>query len=764
MFIHKDFERLIESLSLPYTYLPSPSLTDPTCFYQFGLVLQLSPSLPRINLELFTGGNHLWCVGSAEQYLKAPKDLKKQWAEYCNQVTSRCAGLGLVGIGNRFRLAACQLVPSTRSSETLFEFSQFVAKQAQGYLSDFLSWAQQNDTFYRHRYQSSVREWQLSGLIAPSVFVPPHSATHFSYCRVRLEAAGCTDFKVVEGCGWVQVSCKVRRDLAVIVDIGPAFFSIELYALSEGLIKRFDQPGDTEFLEQLLPILNSGLGIGHFSYHADSQLLQFLHKAPYFSVPFTEWGALLMTAFTESVNSYSRAVDGTMDPVGSPDSAEDGSEENAESLSDSYDSFEDAASYTDLSCSGKCAIDYSIAEELRRLLPSEALVCFYLGEEGRSQLVPWTSEVRLSRDETISSVCRVFERLRNSGVLIDPLPLDCCWIDETGETTIAASFPLTSLRNVSNLDSSAEFLAAVTYRLVDYLIDMISIDKVFIAATGVNVLVQSPFLLSVKQLTYSEFEDQSRFLGNGGFGSVYQNKLGNEEVAVKVLPFTADTRDRTFARVMRELQQMVACPFRNIVRIYGYCETNGRFLLVMEYCRDGTLFGLMKLHLTREKKVAIIKQLAEGIALLHAKNICHFDIKPNNILIHNDTLKLCDFGLSRYVAPNKQVKRVGLTIRYASPEQLEGIPCGRPADVWSFGLVAFTVLQGRQPFRVALPKSLSSQSRKRIMHSKILQEWENLPFAAELRCKERGLCELIENCLKINATERPTMRTILDRL
>lgn len=764
MFIRKEFESLLKSQSLQYTNLPSPSLSDPTCIYRFSHFLHLSPSLPRISLEFYTCGNHLWTVGSVEQYFKVPKDLKKQWAEYCNKVTGRKTGLGLVGEGSVFRLSASQLVPSTHSSETVIKFAQFVAQQSQAYLYEFLSWAQQNDCLYRHHYMSSVQECRLSGQIAPSVFIPPHNASHFSYCRDRLQTAGCTDLKVVESCGWLQISCKANQDLAVKVDIGPAFFSLDAYILSEGEIRRFDQPGDAELLKQLMPRLNDGLSIGQFCYHASSQCVRFRYKSSYITVPSSEWGALLMTAFTECVNAYNRAFDCTMDSASSSGSVDYGSEENAESLSDSHESFETSATPADLPYREKCTVDPVQAEELRKLLPSEALACFYLGEETGSQLVLWTAEVRLSRDETIGSVCRVFERLGNLGILINPLPLDCCLIDQNGETTIAASFPLSFLRSMDRHYNTAEFRATVVYHLMSHLIDMISTEKAFIASVETCVLVKSPFLISVQQLTYSDFENQSRFLGNGGFGSVYQNKLGNEQVAVKVLPYTESTRDRVFARVMKELQLMVACPSRSIVQAYGYCETSGRFLLVMEYCRGGTLSRMLKLQMTKETKVAIIKQLAEGIALLHAKNICHFDIKPSNILFHNDTLKLCDFGLSHYITPNRQAKRVGLTIRFASPEQLEGRPCGRPADVWSFGLTAFAILQGRQPFKVALPKCLSSQSRKRIMHSKILRDWENLPFSADFRRKESRLCGLIESCLKINTTERPTMRTILESL
>jgi serine/threonine protein kinase len=330
--------------------------------------------------------------------------------------------------------------------------------------------------------------------------------------------------------------------------------------------------------------------------------------------------------------------------------------------------------------------------------------------------------------------------------------------------TIAATFPPTSIRKAAEQYDRAGFRDAITNRLVNYLIDMISTEKVSIASAGAYTLVANPFLIPLNQLKVPNFSDQTLLLGKGGFGTVYRSKLGSEEVAVKVVPFTRANRDKTLARITRELRLMISCPHQNIVRAYGYCEVNSSFLLVMECCGDGTLWKVWPQLQTIEKRVSILKQLAKGLVLMHAKNICHFDIKPGNILFQRGVPKLSDFGLSRIIPLNASAKKAGLTIRFASPEQLEGAPCGRTADIWSFGIITFSLLQGKHPFQVKLPATDSSERRKEIMLSKINEVGSDLPFQVDFRKKYANLSNLMERCLQIEPANRPTAREILETL
>jgi eukaryotic-like serine/threonine-protein kinase len=153
----------------------------------------------------------------------------------------------------------------------------------------------------------------------------------------------------------------------------------------------------------------------------------------------------------------------------------------------------------------------------------------------------------------------------------------------------------------------------------------------------------------------------------------------------------------------------------------------------------------------------VLAQLAEGIAYLHAHGVIHRDVKPSNVLVVDDTVKLLDFGLAleRRRAEEelaRETKLVG-TAAYLAPEYVEKLTVSPAMDVYALGVVAFELVTGAPPFGGAL-HVLSRLNRKMA-----------LPRASSLNGKlPDDLDELIEAMLAADPLRRPTAIQIATRL
>ena len=204
-------------------------------------------------------------------------------------------------------------------------------------------------------------------------------------------------------------------------------------------------------------------------------------------------------------------------------------------------------------------------------------------------------------------------------------------------------------------------------------------------------------------------------IGAGGMGEVYRardTKLGRE-VALKVLPeaFVQDA-DR-MARLGREARVLASLNHPHVAMIYGLEESEGIRALVMELVEGPTLADRIgKRAMTLGEALPIAKQIAEALEYAHERGIIHRDLKPANVKLTADgNVKLLDFGLAKaleapvgsdqFVPPTVTMEptRAGVilgTAPYMSPEQAQGKPADRRADIWAFGVVLYEMLTGQQ--------------------------------------------------------------------
>ena len=195
-------------------------------------------------------------------------------------------------------------------------------------------------------------------------------------------------------------------------------------------------------------------------------------------------------------------------------------------------------------------------------------------------------------------------------------------------------------------------------------------------------------------------------IDHGAFGKVIHvhDIKKNLDLAVKVIN-KAGAGMQIIKKMKEEVAILKKLNHNNIVKFYGYSETNNQLLIKMEYIKYGTLSRWMKDHLKISENDAsiIIGKVLSAVEYLHSMHICHRDIKPENIMMskENDlaSIKIIDFGLSaqhfNYLTNNDYCG----TFIYMAPEQIEKKLYYYSVDIWSIGILMYMLLNnGKHPF------------------------------------------------------------------
>jgi len=190
-----------------------------------------------------------------------------------------------------------------------------------------------------------------------------------------------------------------------------------------------------------------------------------------------------------------------------------------------------------------------------------------------------------------------------------------------------------------------------------------------------------------------------RKLGQGGLGVVYaahDEKL-NRRVAIKVLRHRGDEQVRR--RVLDEARHTAALNDPAVVTVFSVLDEADLPAIVMEYV-EGFPLDRFAAQLNFEQKARLLREVARGLSVAHARGLVHRDLKPDNVIVGPDMRpRILDFGLALSLEEAaRQGRGFEGTPLYASPEQALGKSLGPPSDVFSFGSLMFKVLTGKAPF------------------------------------------------------------------
>src|SRR5690349_1567822 len=191
-------------------------------------------------------------------------------------------------------------------------------------------------------------------------------------------------------------------------------------------------------------------------------------------------------------------------------------------------------------------------------------------------------------------------------------------------------------------------------------------------------------------------------IAKGSFGVVFRGRqlAVKRDVAVKILhdKFAPETEPGKLFR--DEIYAISAIDHRNVVRVFDADDTSeGRLYFVMELLEGPTLQQLADQGpLPQARAVALVAQLLDGLAAVHAVKRIHADVKPANAVVvgagANERVVLIDFGLSRLRCSDKLTVAVGGTRAYMAPEQLAHWQVDERSDVFAAALVLVTLVTG----------------------------------------------------------------------
>ena len=241
-------------------------------------------------------------------------------------------------------------------------------------------------------------------------------------------------------------------------------------------------------------------------------------------------------------------------------------------------------------------------------------------------------------------------------------------------------------------------------------------------------------------------------IGEGTFGKVKsaeEIKTG-QKVSIKILNKNKIQGKENMNQIIREIKILKELNHPNLIKLYQIIEDNYHFFIVTEYASGGELFNLIvkNKHLSENDASIFFTQLIFALEFLKIKNISHRDIKPENILIRNNKeLLLIDFGLSCQFNEGELINTPCGSPCYAAPEMLLGNNYnGLASDIWSCGIVLFTMVCGYLPFE----EETNEKLYKKIYSTKL-----EIPERISSQCKD-----LLNKLLVVNPKKRPSLEEI----
>ncbi len=195
-------------------------------------------------------------------------------------------------------------------------------------------------------------------------------------------------------------------------------------------------------------------------------------------------------------------------------------------------------------------------------------------------------------------------------------------------------------------------------------------------------------------------------IGAGGVGEVFKgvDVMLQREVAIKVLRDELTSDPVFLKRFSNEAQFLAKLGHPNVAGVHAFLNEGGKQFMVMEYVPGISLDEFIRSGgpLPVERALTIFRKALDGIAHAHAHGIVHRDIKPANIMLADSgQVKVMDFGIARALDSQEQLTRHGQvagTARAMAPEQIRGAQADVRSDIYSLGIVLYTLLAGRPPF------------------------------------------------------------------
>ena len=241
-------------------------------------------------------------------------------------------------------------------------------------------------------------------------------------------------------------------------------------------------------------------------------------------------------------------------------------------------------------------------------------------------------------------------------------------------------------------------------------------------------------------------------LGEGSYGAVYKamHKESGELIAIKKVPVDSDLQE-----IIKEISIMQQCDSPYVVRYYGSYFKDQDLWIVMEYCGAGSVSDIMKAcrqTLTESQTATILQATLKGLEYLHFKRKIHRDIKAGNILLNSSGhAKLADFGVAGQLSDTMAKRNTVIgTPFWMAPEVIQEVGYDCRADIWSVGITAIEMVEGKPPYADIHPmRAIFMIPSKPPPKFKDEDKWSSL------------FKDFLEQCVVKNPEERATATSLL---
>jgi len=241
-------------------------------------------------------------------------------------------------------------------------------------------------------------------------------------------------------------------------------------------------------------------------------------------------------------------------------------------------------------------------------------------------------------------------------------------------------------------------------------------------------------------------------LGEGSYGSVWKAKhlKTGTTTAIKRVPVENDLDE-----ILNEIKIMKQCRSSYIISYYGSYFKENELWIVMEYCGAGSVSDLMRITdktMNEEQIAVILKDALKGLIYLHSKRKIHRDIKAGNILLNNKGEgKLADFGVSGQLSDTMAKRQTVIgTPFWMAPEVIQEVGYDVKADLWSLGITAIEMAEGKPPYSNIHP-----------MRAIFMIPSRPPPKLTEPDKWSKDFSDFIAQCLTKNPEQRPSAADLL---